>query len=988
MTTAQSNGATFVGGHEHQLVLTKRQQAAVDFRGGNLLVDAVPGSGKTRVIVARCEALLAEGVAASEILLLTFSRRAVGELRERLKRALGPNALPDIRTFHGFAARLLAESGDAGPARRLLSEPAERALFESVVSERALPSLPAGVARSARFREAASARVDEIRRSSRIAIARLAARATPRVADLIALEERQVLLREQLGVADYDDLVARAVELAALPGSAVANALRSRYRHVLVDEFQDTDPLQLALLECFDAEIFAVGDPGQAIYGFRGAARDAMQRAESALAMTRLALDESFRCPANICELARSVEPSSLALHSRASETGELTFRCAASSQDEAAYIAGQIAKAIANGTPAAQIAVLVRSAEPAARLVESELRGRGISVARHGGENVLDDIAVGAICALLGALSNPADPESRLRLLGHPAFGIAPLELRLALAKSPPRGVDDACTLLERLRTSARVPAQRTIAALRAASSHWDADEPVRAGRAFAAEADLLGYVIAGDENDARRSGARIVNLFDALADVRDVRARLGLDVSSRAVVAAFFANSDAWRAGDEAIDDEPGVRILTIHASKGLEFDFVAIADAVDDHFPQAWRSDALLAPDELATARDCGVDLGMLSGEHDAEERSLWYVAVTRSKRKLLVTWAQAGLDGSPLRASRFIPLAERAREGDRDAFHGPLTFRPSALADIQLPTPALLALPIRTSSMEAWLSCRRKFYYSALLRIDREERGFSAKLGTLVHRTIERFHKIVYDFKNVDADAHIAWAAMLHDLALDVARTNGFEAFDSALEGKAAMRSAKRLLSRYARALEASARADAGGFEVVASEQSVAYEVEGVAFSGKIDRIDRRPDGSLVLVDVKTGKLKDYGEMSVAFSKLEAAVASDALWVKATPPANPQLPLYRRAKPETAALAYLYLGAKTKIGKFADAATTDQLELATDAAAITSIDSVLHKTFFIPWTTGALVSLEPTRNARTCRFCEFITVCPGYLEDEDG
>jgi DNA helicase-2/ATP-dependent DNA helicase PcrA len=979
---------TMVNVIEAPTELTARQHAAVAFRGGNLLVEAVPGSGKTRVIVARCRALLAEGVAASEILLLTFSRRAAGELGARLRSVLASDALPDIRTFHGFAARLLTDTGDAGRARRLLCEPAERALFETVIAMTPLPSLPRGAAGSPLFREAASVRVAEIRRSAPGAVARLAGRATSRVADLIALEATQQRVRERLGVADYDDLVARAVELASLPGSAVANALRGRYRHVLVDEFQDTDPLQLALLACLRAEIFAVGDAAQAIYGFRGAARDAMERAENTLAMRRLALDESFRCPANVCELAASVMPGNVALRSAVPKRGAIAFRRAASPQDEAAFIGERIAAEIAAGTRQSEIAVLVRSAEPMARLVERELRARGIAVARHGGENVLDDLAVDAICTALKALANAGEPEAWVRLLGHPAFEISPLALRLALTATPPRSVEEACALVADLRTPSRVPTERLAAALRAARSHWIANEPVLAARAFAAAADVLGFAIAGDENDARRSGARIVNMLDALDDVRDVRAKLDLDTSSAAVFAAFCASSEAWRAGGEAVDDEPGVRILTVHAAKGLEFDFVAIADAVDDRFPQAWRADALLGPDELATARDCGVDLGLLPGEHDAEERSLWYVAVTRSKGNLLVTWAETALDGSPMRPSRFIPLGERVRERERESFRGRLEYtRPEALAENQPPAAVRLERPVRTSGMETWLSCRRKFYYRTLLRIDNEERGFNAKLGTLVHGAIERFHAVVRDFRSVATGAHVAWTRTLQALALDVARSDRFEAFDSTLEFEAATRSANRMLARYARDLESSAHASEGGFEVVGSERRVAYEFAGIAFSGTIDRIDRRPDGSLALVDVKTGKLKDGGAMVKAFPKLAEAALGETLWVKETPPGNPQLALYRYAEADTGMLSYLYLGAPTKPGKFADVATNDVLEVATNAEALAAIDTVLMETFFIPWNTGAVTSLDPTRNYRTCRFCEFVTVCPGYLEDEE-
>ena len=968
--------------------LTPRQSDAISYRGSNLLLEAVPGSGKTRVIVERCSSLLADGVAASKILLLTFSRRAVAELHARLSLALENEVLPDIRTFHGFAARLLADAGKGGGSRRLLSEPAERALLENVVTTTALKSLPPAIANSPLFRDAASVCVDEIRRSPAEALARLRERATPRVADLLALDAGQKALRDRLGVADYDDLVAQAVALASTPVSAVANALRGRYRHVLVDEFQDTDPLQLALLEQLGAEIFAVGDAAQAIYGFRGAARNALARAETTLAMTTLPLDESFRCPANVCALASSVLPSSLPLHSRVGETGEIAFRRAASPQDEAAFLADSIAESIDEGTPECEIAVLVRSAEPMARLVERELRLRGISVARHGGENVLDDLAVDVMCAALKAFSQPADSERWGQLLGHPALGIAPLSLRLALDAAPPRSVEDACKLAERLDTHARVSGERLATSLRSAYAYWEVGEPVRAARSFAAEADILGFVIAGNENDAQRSGGCIASFLEALGDVRDVRARLALDTSSSAVFAAFLACSESWPVGAETVEDEPGVRILTIHAAKGLEFDFVLIADAVDGHFPQPWRTDSLLSPDELKTARECGVDLGTRADEHDAEERSLWYVAVTRTKRKLLVTWSETGLDGSPQRAGGFVPLEARTKELQQPSFRGPLEYtRATTLADLQAPAVARLGRPLRTTAMETWLSCRRKFYYSALLGIDSDERGFKAKLGTLVHGAIENFHVTLRDFRAVEDGAHVAWSSTLRELARTIVASASFGAFDSALETDAALRAADRLLDRYARELEASARAGEGGFEVIASEERVKYAVEGIAFSGKIDRIDRRADGSLTLVDVKTGAFKKERAMADAFVKLAAAVSDGTLWVKATPPGNPQLALYRHAKPETATLAYVYLDARPKFGEFSDAAYGDRLDLVAGAGALAAIDAVLAETFFSPWTTGGVVSLEPTRNARTCRYCEFVTVCPGYLEDDE-
>jgi RecB family exonuclease len=315
-------------------------------------------------------------------------------------------------------------------------------------------------------------------------------------------------------------------------------------------------------------------------------------------------------------------------------------------------------------------------------------------------------------------------------------------------------------------------------------------------------------------------------------------------------------------------------------------------------------------------------------------------------------------------------------------------GALLYTPApGLEAAALPSAARLPRPIATSKIEQWLDCRRKFYYGVLLRIGSDERGFKPKLGNLVHKAIQAFHATVRDFGTVTEGAHAAWAARLRELARAIAGSEPQFRFDSPLEADAALRAADRLLERYARELESTARGGAGGFEVIATEESIRYEVGGVALSGKIDRVDRRPDGSLVLVDVKTGAFKREKAMSAAFPKLSAAVAAGELWVKATPAANPQLALYRQAEPDTGSLAYVYLDARPKFADYVDAAHTDRLEVGENADTLAGVDDALAQTFFEPWSSGVVTTVQPTRNARTCRFCEFVVVCPGYLEDDD-
>jgi RecB family exonuclease len=153
------------------------------------------------------------------------------------------------------------------------------------------------------------------------------------------------------------------------------------------------------------------------------------------------------------------------------------------------------------------------------------------------------------------------------------------------------------------------------------------------------------------------------------------------------------------------------------------------------------------------------------------------------------------------------------------------------------------------------------------------------------------------------------------------------------------------------------------------------------------SGVIDRIDRLATGALSIVDIKTGALKGEIAMRMTFPKFAAAVAEGQLWVKAMPAVQPQLALYRHAKPQAASLAYLYLGARPKAKDYRDDASADSIDCAADADVLDALQAALSEIFFTPWAAGTLTAVAPTRYARTCRRCDFIRVCPGYLEEDD-
>ena len=970
--------------------LTPAQRRAAGARGRNQLVEAAPGSGKTQVVVERCAGLVREGVGPERILLLTFSRRTVGELRARLAARFGTGVpIPDVRTFHGFASRLLAVEGAAFRNRRLLSAPAEAALFAEAVRRTKLTGFPKEVVRSERFLRDAQLRVAELGRADAGNVAALERAAGAKVRDLVAIARRVRTLRDDLAVADYDDLVARAVRLAADTSSSVHQWLQGRYAHVLVDEFQDANPLQLALLRQTGGEIFAIGDAAQAIYGFRGAARQAIEETSRALEMRRVTLGESFRCPQAICSLAAATPylPPHAAPISHGTAPGTVEYRQAATPLDEASLIGERVADAIALERRAANtIGVLLRAYAPLGPLVAAELERRGIPVAQTGGMLLLHDPIVDAILAGLEVLRKPGDLDAWTRLLALPAFGHSPLRMRLAFAGGTEIGIEAVARALSGAQIGGRLEPARFAETFRAALALWNADEPMRAARKLARGWDLLGWLIASerDENLLRASSSRLKSFLAGFADLQAVRRDLGLPGGSAATLDALIESAARWTG--EGDDNAPAdaVRVLTIRAAKGLEFDYALVGDAVEGRLPQELRRDAMAGDSEIALARTLGIDLSMTESEHAGEEASLWYLAVTRAKTRLSITCAANGMDGAVQVPSRFIPREVVERFADESPYRAALTYRPAAeprFLEPQVPVPIALPQYVAATGVDTWLACKRRFYYKNVLKLVDDAVPLNVTTGNVLHAVLERFHADERDFTHVaDADA-ARWEARLLALRASVWRDRADD-LGTALQAAAAARKADRLLSAYAQSLAQLARE--APFTVVETERTHRFALHGIEIVGRVDRVDRLADDSLAVRDYKTGGLD--ATLRDAIASLADAAESGQVWVKGLKKRlYAQLALYRHAPdlPNTRRVSYIYLDGKKERRK--STVTPVEIDTLEEGEALGALDGLLEALFFDAWRTEVL-DLEPTGNAAECTLCGFAQLCPGAAADE--
>jgi superfamily I DNA/RNA helicase/RecB family exonuclease len=683
-------------------LLDGAQRSVVEWANGPALVLAGPGTGKTSTIVAAALERIAEGCEPSSVLVLTFGRDAAAEMRQRLALRIGNGEPPRVSTFHGFALDLVMRlQEDSGPLRLLSGAEQERAVREVIdgtLQDANLrgawpPDLSEalgtrGFAKEVRTAFAAARALglagDEVARIGRNAGEAAWASVGPVLDEYLDTQSQQQAL-------DYAELLFRALQ--AVHDDRNAALLRG-LRHVYVDEYQDTDRMQVALLKGlarYATSLVAVGDPDQSIYGFRGAdvrnirdfAEDfeAMARARGLEAPALLALAANHRFGPAIRDYCGGtfggVVP--VGLSGEAAERHR-TPRCLREDgavrsfmyddpMAEAAWIASQI-RAIAQHTEAPwdSFAVLTRSSSTIGP-IERALRRAGIPCETDVRDSRLADEP--SVMTLLRALEVVASPDLLIsplhahELLLSPMCGVDPTELR-AIGRV--------------LRTDRTTPSDQAIATA-LASPHpvlelldgvpgGDRFEELRAllRRVHARVAagttphealwllwsetpwpsTLRRHALEGASAAAHRDLDAVCELFD-LAD-RSVQRRQG-----HAGVSSFLYEMRAQEVPSETLAGRgfrgASVQLMTAHRAKGLEWDHVFVAGVTEGVWPNLRRRSAILDVDRLT--REGLVEPRGRAALFD-EERRLFYVACTRARRTLTVSGtAGEGDDPQPSR-----------------------------------------------------------------------------------------------------------------------------------------------------------------------------------------------------------------------------------------------------------------------------------------------------------------------------------------------
>ncbi len=631
------------------LALNAPQRAAVEHARGPLLVLAGAGSGKTRVLTARLAHLVAEqGIPADRIFATTFTNRASREMRHRVATLLGREPVGLwIGTFHSLSARLLRrEAPRLGFTRQFtIYDEADRlALIKRLLEQGGYapkaypPKLVQAIISGAKNRlvppeELAAAAAEPLERVAAEIYHALAA----------ALRAANAM--------DFDDLLLHPLTLFREHPDRLA-AYQERFRAVLVDEFQDTNRAQYLLVRSLASRhtnICAVGDDDQSIYSWRGAdVRNMLDFQRDFPTATVVRLEENYRSTSIILDAANALIAGNTQRLGKTLFTARaggtpIQVVATADERDEAEWLIREFAARTAQDHYAPRdFAVLYRT-NAQSRALEEALRRAGLPYQIVGAVSFYNRREVKDLIAYLRLSVNPADDEAFLRAVQVPrrGLGLASLASLQAAAGQWRRSLLDTAAIADRL-PDLRPQAKRALQEFAALCGQ------LRAEATTAPPARLLERVIetvqyeAHLETEGPEGRDRIENVRELLAAAAEWSEEAdGGDEDEGGTPLERFLATAALTTSDEQVGGDPdGITLMTVHTAKGLEWPVVAVSGLEDGLFPLSRALETV---------------------EGAEEERRLAYVAITRARDRLYLTWARARRRGGQLLpglASRFL------------------------------------------------------------------------------------------------------------------------------------------------------------------------------------------------------------------------------------------------------------------------------------------------------------------------------------------
>ena len=895
------------------LELNLRQREAVEHLARPMLVVAGAGTGKTTVLTQRVARLIREGHAGpGEVLAITYTDNAADELRQRIREELGSQAAAGLQatTFHAFCYRILQDCGKAFDVvepqdlwvylRRRLPElrlqyytravhPAQflDALLDFFDNchdelksasdyENYVRELEAGTHPLPRVTRAKDA--DKLTRDDVLARCREIARVFRKVEDMLAADN--------LGT--FAHMILRATQVLK-SDPAILRREQQRARFLLIDEFQDSNIAQIGLAELLagaDRNIFAVGDPDQAIYRFRGASSAAFEEFVARFPETRaVVLDRNQRSTSAILNCAAAViannpsvacrigkkesfqrQPLSSDRERRARAQGiplspqPVSLVMAAANGEEAGDIAEQVAAVLSTPAPAGKVrprcAVLYRSHSHREEVVK-ELALRGIPF-RVEGLDALETSEVRDLLACLRVLPAPLDNAALFRVAALPLFAVDGEAMRDALraaGKQP-----DLASVLAAVRGGNKVLQTVENARAEVAAAGW------KAVNALAIAIKRFGLPPAAPPVAAFRD---FVDKWSKKATTATATLEEFLEYME------YFPQAGGTVAFQQPPPRDPAntVALMTVHAAKGLEFDHVFVVRANHNSFPANYREKLFAMPPAMRDPR-C-LAQGDSSELHRQEERRLFYVAMTRARQSLTI-YARPGKGRNPrpaafvreLMDARVPPPGWRLRDPQLRIAAQAAVIGASGLGGWMLlpPSPRALAGPLSASAIEMYEACPLKFKIYKDWNIPGDISA-SLQFGFAVHLALGNYFEAIRVGRPQTPEQLLeVFERALADLPFDDQH----------------QRDLYRQQGREQLAAFCESCAAAPTPQVLSTEKVFQFQVRGMLVRGRIDRLDRIDGQRVAIVDYKTGTAKTDVDARKSLQLSIYALAARELW----------------------------------------------------------------------------------------------------------
>lgn len=874
--------------------LNAGQKKAVDTTEGPVMVVAGPGTGKTQVLALRIAHILKKtDVGADGVLCLTFTRSGVTAMRERLERYVGADARKvTVDTFHSFSGDLIEQYYrllDFDVLPTLLDDTQAVLLVDELLQNndweyirpRTNPSQYFSDLRQlmsllkreritpAQFDEVVEKEIRSLKEDPESISSRGASKgqlkkeiekrieSLERTKEVVSFYRFYETIKKERSLMDYDDVLEYAVAL--VEGSEEVRAdIREQYQYILVDEHQDSSGVQNAFLKAVWEEveqpnIFVVGDDRQLIYGFSGASVSYFESFSELFGKaTLITLSDNYRSTTQILSLADTLLRSSVSKESLVSTKGEgglVGLYEYMYERDELIGAVQYFKYQIAQGVPPEECALLVpknRHVRSAATL----FRAHGIPVALQGGASLFSEKETHTLLRVLRIITDPYDTVALAESMLDDASGIAPMHAHTFLHAQKGKSFS-----LETMRL-------------------WGSDDGLFAGQSDIAQwaQKLLRWIDEGTHSSVTESISTIGNevlvareqsherLLRSVEIVRSLlhTAMIWEEKGKENTLSSYLTYIERLRSYNQDIplasfDAARGVRIMTLHKSKGLEFDHVWVAH-MNEEVLMAQKRSAFTLPETL---------LETIEQRDKAVATRELYVAITRAKKHCVLSYARMGYDARPRTLAESVAelpkthfVTKSAEDTEKEVLsNGPATYIQQEIVSSRTVSYDEIACYVQeyyadtkvsVTLLNNFFSCPWKWYFRNFLKLP-EVKGVSLALGSAVHSTIEYILKAE---TTPDDDV------LVEKVTEELIREGVHDEKERKHLHKDAILAVRRWFAAY--------------YTHLAKDRTSERSLSGkdTAFPhlqlyGKIDLTERFPDGTMVVTDFKTGTVKSAG-----------------------------------------------------------------------------------------------------------------------------